>query len=70
MSVIVGIDVGGTFTDLFRFDPATRSFTTAKVPSRRGDEARAHVCRGFTCEAPASDPGTLAAQLKRAARTT
>src|SRR5882724_4663007 len=40
MSVIVGIDVGGTFTDLFRFDPATRSFTTAKVPSRRGDEAR------------------------------
>jgi N-methylhydantoinase A/oxoprolinase/acetone carboxylase beta subunit len=40
MSVIVGIDVGGTFTDLFRFDPATRTFTTAKVPSRRGDEAR------------------------------
>src|SRR4051812_44775176 len=37
--VIVGIDVGGTFTDLFRFDPATRSYTTAKVPSRRGDEA-------------------------------
>ena len=40
MSVIVGIDVGGTFTDLFRFDPATRSFTTAKVPSRRGNEAQ------------------------------
>src|SRR4051794_5256963 len=40
MSAIVGIDVGGTFTDLFRFDPATRTFTTAKVPSRRGDEAR------------------------------
>jgi N-methylhydantoinase A len=40
MSIIVGIDVGGTFTDLFRFDPATRTFTTAKVPSRRGDEAR------------------------------
>jgi N-methylhydantoinase A len=40
MSVIVGIDVGGTFTDLFRFDPVTRTFTTAKVPSRRGDEAR------------------------------
>src|SRR4051812_49512153 len=38
--VIVGIDVGGTFTDLFRFDPATRSYTTAKVPSRRGDEAQ------------------------------
>ena len=40
MSVIVGIDVGGTFTDLFRFDSSTRTFTTAKVPSRRGDEAQ------------------------------
>jgi N-methylhydantoinase A len=39
MSLIVGIDVGGTFTDLFRFDSSTRTFTTAKVPSRRGDEA-------------------------------
>src|SRR6201989_658723 len=40
MSVIVGIDVGGTFPDLFRFDSAARTFTTAKVPSRRGDEAQ------------------------------
>jgi len=39
MSLIVGIDVGGTFTDLFRFDSSARTFTTAKVPSRRGDEA-------------------------------
>jgi N-methylhydantoinase A len=39
MSRIVGIDVGGTFTDLFAFDTAGRTFTTAKVPSRRGDEA-------------------------------
>src|SRR5204863_174229 len=39
MSLIVGIDVGGTFADLFRFDAATRTFVTAKVPSRRGDEA-------------------------------
>src|SRR5882672_9709020 len=39
MSLIVGIDVGGTFTDLFRFDASTRRFVTAKVPSRRGDEA-------------------------------
>jgi N-methylhydantoinase A len=36
---IVGVDVGGTFTDLFLFDEATRRFRTAKVPSRRGDEA-------------------------------
>jgi len=40
MRLIVGIDVGGTFTDLFRFDADTRIFTTAKVPSRRGDEAQ------------------------------
>jgi N-methylhydantoinase A len=36
---IVGVDVGGTFTDLFLFDEATRSFRTAKVPSDRGNEA-------------------------------
>src|SRR5215210_119730 len=40
MRVTVGIDVGVTFTDLFRFDAAARTFTTAKVPSRRGDEAQ------------------------------
>jgi N-methylhydantoinase A len=37
--MIVGVDVGGTFTDLFLFDPAAKSFRTAKVPSNRGDEA-------------------------------
>ena len=36
---IVGVDVGGTFTDLFLFDAAARAFRTAKVPSQRGDEA-------------------------------
>ena len=37
---IVGVDVGGTFTDLFMFEAATRNFRTAKVPSQRGDESR------------------------------
>jgi len=37
--VIVGVDVGGTFTDLFLFDSSKATFCTAKVPSRRGDEA-------------------------------
>ncbi|HEY4919932.1 MAG TPA: hydantoinase/oxoprolinase family protein [Xanthobacteraceae bacterium] len=37
--VIVGVDVGGTFTDLFWLDAASGIFRTAKVPSRRGDEA-------------------------------
>jgi N-methylhydantoinase A len=36
---IVGVDVGGTFTDLFLFDAAGRTFKTAKVPSNRGNEA-------------------------------
>ncbi|MBR0671644.1 hydantoinase/oxoprolinase family protein [Neoroseomonas soli] len=39
MSAIVGVDVGGTFTDLFFYDEAARQFRTAKVPSNRGDEA-------------------------------
>jgi N-methylhydantoinase A len=39
LSTIVGVDVGGTFTDLAFFDEATGSFRTAKVPSNRGDEA-------------------------------
>ena len=37
MSAVVGVDVGGTFTDLFYVDGA--EFRTAKVPSNRGDEA-------------------------------
>lgn len=38
-STLVGVDVGGTFTDLAFFDETTRRFSTAKVPSNRGDEA-------------------------------
>ncbi len=37
-NTIVGVDVGGTFTDLFYFDEAERRFRTAKVPSNRGNE--------------------------------
>jgi N-methylhydantoinase A len=36
---IVGVDVGGTFTDLAWFDEASGAFRTAKAPSNRGDEA-------------------------------
>jgi N-methylhydantoinase A len=39
LGTIVGVDVGGTFTDLFYFDEAQRTFRTNKVPSNRGDEA-------------------------------
>ena len=37
---VIGVDVGGTFTDVFLLDPAARSFRTCKVASHRGDEAR------------------------------
>lgn len=39
MSRVVGVDVGGTFTDMVLFDEADGTVRTAKVPSNRGDEA-------------------------------
>ncbi|GJD52107.1 Acetophenone carboxylase gamma subunit [Methylobacterium crusticola] len=46
---IVGVDVGGTFTDLFFYDEARGRFRTGKVPSNRGDEAVGFLAglRGF-----------------------
>jgi N-methylhydantoinase A len=38
-SSIIGVDVGGTFTDLFFYDEGEAKFRTAKVPSQRGNEA-------------------------------
>jgi N-methylhydantoinase A len=38
-SSIIGVDVGGTFTDLFFYDEGRAEFRTAKVPSQRGNEA-------------------------------
>jgi len=37
---IVGVDVGGTFTDLFVLDESNGSARIVKVPSTRGEEAR------------------------------
>lgn len=39
-STIVGVDVGGTFTDLFVLDEAAGVARIVKVPSTRGEEAR------------------------------
>jgi N-methylhydantoinase A len=36
---VVGVDVGGTFTDVFVWDEAERRVTTAKVPSSRRDQS-------------------------------
>ena len=38
--LIVGVDVGGTFTDLFVLDEATGRASIVKVPSTRGEESR------------------------------
>ena len=40
---VVGVDVGGTFTDVFILDEVTGSVVTAKVPSTRGDQSRGFV---------------------------
>lgn len=37
--LVVGVDVGGTYTDLFLFDEATGTARIGKVPSTRGQEA-------------------------------
>ena len=39
-SLVVGVDVGGTFTDLFVLDEASATARIVKVPSTRGEEAR------------------------------
>ena len=36
---ILGVDIGGTYTDFFLFDSSTRTFRTTKTPSNRGAEA-------------------------------
>ncbi|MDX2102939.1 MAG: hydantoinase/oxoprolinase family protein [Alphaproteobacteria bacterium] len=38
-SLVIGVDVGGTFTDVFCLDEATGRASIAKVPSVRGDQA-------------------------------
>jgi N-methylhydantoinase A len=36
---VIGVDVGGTFTDLFLYDEATGKVTVGKVPSTRGNQS-------------------------------
>ncbi|MEL0304834.1 MAG: hydantoinase/oxoprolinase family protein [Rhodobiaceae bacterium] len=38
-SVVIGVDVGGTFTDILALDEATGEVRVAKVPSTRGDQS-------------------------------
>ena len=39
-STVIGVDVGGTFTDLFILDEVSGDVRIVKVPSTRGEEAR------------------------------
>jgi len=58
MSRVVGVDVGGTFTDMFLFDEAAGAFRTTKVPSNRGDEAVGFM-RGLQSFGPVSALGSI-----------
>jgi N-methylhydantoinase A len=42
-ATLVGVDVGGTFTDFAFYNHATRRFWTTKAPSNRGDEATGFI---------------------------
>jgi N-methylhydantoinase A len=55
---IVGVDVGGTFTDLFLLHSEKRQFLIAKVPSRRGDESRGFL-NGLTALGGAGEMASI-----------
>ncbi len=40
---VIGVDVGGTFTDVFVWDEAGGRVTTTKVPSTRGDQSKGFI---------------------------
>ncbi len=60
MAYRVGVDVGGTFTDVLLFDEESDRTTTAKVPSTPEDPSVA-VLQGIAraCEAAGVDPGRV-----------
>ena len=45
-SLLVGIDVGGTFTDLVLYNTQTRSFSALKVPSNRDNPDEVIILHG------------------------
>ncbi|ADZ72249.1 hydantoinase/oxoprolinase family protein [Polymorphum gilvum] len=40
---VIGVDVGGTFTDIFVLDEASGTVVTTKIPSTRGDQSKGFV---------------------------
>ena len=62
--LVVGVDVGGTFTDLFVLDERDGSARIVKVPSTRGEEARGFmngVVRVSEGNMASAQPGNAAA---------
>ena len=57
-TTVVGVDVGGTFTDVFWFDESERHFAIAKTPSHRGDEAVGFI-EGLKRLGPIEDMGSI-----------
>ena len=41
--IVIGVDVGGTFTDIFVLDEVSGTVRTGKVPSTRGDQSKGFV---------------------------
>ena len=56
-SIVVGVDVGGTFTDLFVLDEKAGTARVVKVPSTRGEEARGFMNGIERIGAPGDDAG-------------
>lgn len=55
---IIGVDVGGTFTDVFALEQTTGQVLTAKTPSTPADQSVGFV-RGLGLAAPLADIGTV-----------
>ena len=60
MTLRIGVDVGGTFTDLFLHDSDRERFWLAKTPSTPGNQAEG-VIRGIVevCAKAGIEPGLL-----------
>ncbi|MEY3666235.1 MAG: Acetophenone carboxylase gamma subunit, partial [Pseudomonadota bacterium] len=58
---VIGVDVGGTFTDLFILDEGSGTARIVKVPSTRGEEARGFINGIIQAAGAASDDVTHAA---------
>ncbi len=58
MSKGAGVDVGGTFTDVFVLDEAAGTFAVAKVPSTRADQSAGFI-EGLSAAATLGDIATV-----------